>query len=71
MKFQNYEIVVKKWYSYLDIKLSIMIPYIFVHFIQYHIITMYCLCITADNTDSNEIMFILYNNDSMKLIAMR
>jgi hypothetical protein len=40
MKIKNYEIVVKKWYSYLDIKLSIMIPYIFVHFIQYHIITM-------------------------------
>jgi len=40
VKLQNYAIVVIKWYSYLDIKLSIMIPYIFVHFIQYHLIIM-------------------------------
>jgi hypothetical protein len=34
VKLQNYAILVKKWYIYLDIKLSIIIPYILVHFIQ-------------------------------------
>jgi hypothetical protein len=40
VKLQNNAMLVKKWYIYLDIKLSIIIPYILVHFIHYTIMAL-------------------------------